>query len=432
MGENAVIAWIKERAIPIATLDPQAPLDDLAPFEQMVGKASVVGLGEASHGAHEFFVMKHRLVRFLVEHMGFTMLAMEMSWMRAEPLNDYVLTGKGEVKALLENNGHDIWYTQEILDLIEWIHAYNARQDQAQQVHFAGFDCGYQDRSSLEQIVQYIQAVDPEQSEHVAQLYDMIATESSLPQLPDLSVRQQIREAAEQVCVLLTEHENAYIARSSPATYENILQEARIAEQMARFFLSQGAKYRTAASTERMQQRDLLMAENTAWLHEHREAGKKMIVWAHNGHLARWGWWRHGPKPFEVPFTWMGLDLQHRYGEQYLPLGFSFFEGVHSSILITRDAEILDPKRQPYSIKPAIEGSSNALFNKVEGPYLLDLRSAPAGEAREWIQQRHPTMTYGGGHESDEGDYGNPVLSECFDVIIQIEKISPSQLLASD
>ena len=65
MDENMIISSLKKQAIPIVTLDPQAPLDDLASFEHMIGTASLVGLGEASHGGHEFFVMKHRLVRFL-------------------------------------------------------------------------------------------------------------------------------------------------------------------------------------------------------------------------------------------------------------------------------------------------------------------------------------------------------------------------------
>src|SRR5436190_5649942 len=148
MDENAVITSLKAQAIPLTTLDPQALLDDLAPLEQIVGNATIVGLGEASHGAHEFFVMKHRLVRFLVEKLGFTMLALESDWLSAEPINDYVLTGRGELSSLLQNNGHDIWYTQEILDLIEWIRAYNTNIEPARQVHFAGFDCVQLERSS--------------------------------------------------------------------------------------------------------------------------------------------------------------------------------------------------------------------------------------------------------------------------------------------
>ena len=82
---DAVITWIKAGALPLTTLDPRAPLDDFAAFEQIVGDAAIVGLGEGSHGAHECFLVKHRLLRFLVEQMGFTLVAMEMDWMRSGP-----------------------------------------------------------------------------------------------------------------------------------------------------------------------------------------------------------------------------------------------------------------------------------------------------------------------------------------------------------
>ncbi|MFD7689892.1 hypothetical protein [Streptomyces sp. NPDC059781] len=34
---------------------------------RMVGDAGVVGLGEATHGSRDFFRMKHRVLRHLVE-----------------------------------------------------------------------------------------------------------------------------------------------------------------------------------------------------------------------------------------------------------------------------------------------------------------------------------------------------------------------------
>lgn len=39
--------------------------DDLQPLQQIVGDASIGGLGKATHGSHEFFTMKHRLLEFL-------------------------------------------------------------------------------------------------------------------------------------------------------------------------------------------------------------------------------------------------------------------------------------------------------------------------------------------------------------------------------
>ncbi len=68
--------WIKQHALVLNTTDPNAPLDDLRPLQPLVGTASIVGLGEATHGSHEFFTMKQRLLEFLVQHMGFTLFAM--------------------------------------------------------------------------------------------------------------------------------------------------------------------------------------------------------------------------------------------------------------------------------------------------------------------------------------------------------------------
>ena len=76
------------------TTNPTASLNDLKPLKDMVGSASIVGLGEATHGAHEVFTMKHRIVKYLVSEKGFTNLVLEEGWDRALELDRYVLTGK--------------------------------------------------------------------------------------------------------------------------------------------------------------------------------------------------------------------------------------------------------------------------------------------------------------------------------------------------
>lgn len=43
----------------------------------MIGKARVVALGEPMHGAHEPMAFRNRLIRFVVEQMGFTAVALE-------------------------------------------------------------------------------------------------------------------------------------------------------------------------------------------------------------------------------------------------------------------------------------------------------------------------------------------------------------------
>ena len=84
--------WIAARGIPFATVEPVDDDSDLLPLRAIVGDAAYVGVGEATHGSHEFFAMKHRLFRFLVERMGFTVFSIEASLPECDKINDFVQT----------------------------------------------------------------------------------------------------------------------------------------------------------------------------------------------------------------------------------------------------------------------------------------------------------------------------------------------------
>ena len=75
--------------------------------------ASIVGLGEAMHGAHEVFTMKQRIVNYLVSEKGFINLVLEEGWDRALELDRYVLTGKGNPSQHLS----PVFNTKEMLAL---------------------------------------------------------------------------------------------------------------------------------------------------------------------------------------------------------------------------------------------------------------------------------------------------------------------------
>lgn len=60
---------------PLVLLDPEAPLDDLEPLRELIGPARVVGIGETAHFVREYGLLRHRLVRFLVERTGFDVVA---------------------------------------------------------------------------------------------------------------------------------------------------------------------------------------------------------------------------------------------------------------------------------------------------------------------------------------------------------------------
>lgn len=93
---DPVATWIRKNAAPLKTVDAGNGFADLQPLKAMIGDARIVALGEATHGASEFFRLKHRLVEFLAAEMGFTVFSIEAPMPDAYALNDYVLYGKGD------------------------------------------------------------------------------------------------------------------------------------------------------------------------------------------------------------------------------------------------------------------------------------------------------------------------------------------------
>jgi len=61
-----VVAWWRDSAVPVTTREPDGTTSDLEQLVDSFADAKVVGLGESTHGAHQLFAMKHRLIEFLV------------------------------------------------------------------------------------------------------------------------------------------------------------------------------------------------------------------------------------------------------------------------------------------------------------------------------------------------------------------------------
>src|SRR5690606_19570240 len=77
VAPQAMLDWIADHHVPLRTTEPGSGTDDLAGLRRTFAKATVVGLGEATHGTREFFQLKHRLLESLVEHHGFTVFGLE-------------------------------------------------------------------------------------------------------------------------------------------------------------------------------------------------------------------------------------------------------------------------------------------------------------------------------------------------------------------
>src|SRR5690606_25034937 len=84
--EAALVALLRREAEPLPVLDDP----DFARAFDRYGDARVVLIGEASHGTSEFYRARAAISRRLIEHHGFSIVAVEADWPDAAQVDAWV------------------------------------------------------------------------------------------------------------------------------------------------------------------------------------------------------------------------------------------------------------------------------------------------------------------------------------------------------
>ena len=416
LSKDPVVRWIQQNALPLRTTDQGGSDTDLALLQQIVGQASIVGLGEATHGTHEIIDMKARLAEFLISHMGFTTFVMENDWGSSQLLDAYINGGSGDITRVMSQSLFGSWQTQEYQTLFAWMRTYNANPAHTTKIRFLGMDCQAVSQSDFDAVEHYVQKVAPSQTASVENLYVPIIS-NNLPDpyqtyvSLDTSTKQQYQNQAQQVYDLLQAHQQDYINRSSPQSFALALQNARIIVQFTTYldYATQGE------SLTHFYQRDSFMAENVAWIHDH-DAGldPKIIVWAHDGHIANDT--LYGSQDGRN----MGGELRALYKDSYLPIGTTLYQGALRSYDY--------PTGVIQTINPPTADTYNYTLGQVGLPlYMLDLRKIPPGPVTDWAKGSTTSfLLYGLGGEDLSTSC---MISQWFDVIIHIQNTTPANHL---
>lgn len=390
--------------------EPHGDLRDLRPFGAMIKEAKVVGLGEATHSSHEFFTMKHRVFRYLVEEKGFTTFALETGWSGGVRLNEYVQHGTGDLDQIMKEEfqgSYRFWHTSEYRDLIEWMRDHNSRH--ATQLQFMGNDIGYAGPELLDRVIAYVRTHQPTLVARFIEAYrDLRPTTdagtwmSTYPGLP-IAQRQAVARTAQQALDALA------AANGTGEEFTWALQHARAITQVATLYafdLDDPAKVRDA-----MLYRDRVMADNTAWWHE--QTGAKILVSAHNGHV---GYESHEPEQYP---RMQGAFLRDRLGAGYVSVGFTFQHGSFN-------AQDENDQLGTFAVGPAGAGSNEHVVDEVAPrDYLLDMRSVPA-EARAWLAQPRPTRSIGTAWPQPDRSIA---LGRTHDILIHLHRVRAADLL---
>lgn len=330
-ADGPEVAWLKQVAKPFATVDPKADDADLAILDGMVGDQRVVALGEATlgeatHGTSEFFKMKHRLLRYLVERKGFRAFGIEAAMGRCTELDRYVLTGEGDPAKLVPGMGFWTWSTTEVLDLVKWMRAYNTDPAHTEKLRFFGFDM--QDGTwEMDKVLAYVQAVDaPAEASlraHYLPFRSYTGFDNDAPlnySSASVVIRQQCHDGVAQVHQWLLDHRQAYVAASGAEGYEWALRMALAVVQAEGMLAAAG----TDNNLGDRNARDKAMADNAEWFTKTILPMGKTVLWAHNAHINKQG-------SYSV-WKMMGQWLSDRLGNDYLTVGFGFYQGSATAI----------------------------------------------------------------------------------------------------
>lgn len=411
----AALRWIDEHAVSIATLDSTRPTADRVAFVNFVGDAHVLGVSELVEGTKEFPEIMRMMLATLAERSGFRGIAVQASMPEAMEVDRYVRTGAGNPRPWLHTLGTH-WETQGVVDLVQWIRAYDRGRPDSAQIGFYGFEVP--NGAHAVQVVTTIPdsiAGGPLNRWLREQMQCVTTGESAAwgreGPAADSSFWNRCRgitaSVGDSLMALRTR-----IALSRPAA----LPQVRFAEQMARV-----AQHDVDVGLRRLPRHEVV-AQHILWLANGLGSGGNLLVWGRDvesGRLTLQG--GGGVVQSAVP-------LSTALGARYRNLAFTVGEGV------VRAAPIAPGQREPGSERgmtlrrPPPGSYEDVLTRAMANDYFVDLRSLPADSAGTWLKGPHQARLISSIYsESALGTFETPLQFPAnYDGILFVKHATPA------
>jgi len=133
------IGWLETNAHRLHSLDiADDDFSDLEPLAQAIGNASIVTLGEQTHGDGTTLRAKARFVRFLHERMGFDVLAFESGLYDVHKVWQQISAGRN-ARTAARHGIYGIWsVSEQVQPLFDYV---ESRAHSTRPLQLAGFDC---------------------------------------------------------------------------------------------------------------------------------------------------------------------------------------------------------------------------------------------------------------------------------------------------
>lgn len=279
-GDGTLAEMIAAAAEPFNSIESA----NLAPLLRRIGDARVVLLGEASHGTSEFYRMRERISRELIEKKGFSFVAIEGDWPDAARIDHYVRHFEFSPKEWTAFARFPMWMwrNEETRGFVDWLRQRNHGQPLHKRTAFYGLDI-YSLYTSIHEVLRYLEKIDPETARIARQRYGCLTPWQNDPATYGEAMLSGGFETCEKDVVAMLKDilikQNVYMADGGEK-YLDAVHNARLIASAETYY-----RIMYYGSRASWNLRDTHMFETLEALLDHHGRDAKAIVWAHNSHV---------------------------------------------------------------------------------------------------------------------------------------------------
>lgn len=380
---------------------PTPETAELAWLDEAIGDARVVAIGESAHYDHESYLLRHRLLRYLVERHGFSAYAMESGFVEGWLTGSWVRGAEGDVGEVMANGLTSImgpW--TEMRAHLEWMRAHG--------VGFHGVDLPGSMVSLLpgiDAVLAYLAVADPGFAPDPAvrgtaaafAAPSALSAPAAVGAYARLDDKDVLTKGLGELASRMADRRAEYVARTSADAYERVLRAATLTVAL-------DALFRAMPDSG---VREVAIADTVEWVL--RREGR-IVLAAHNAHVQR------GPVTFPgmPPLTTAGTHLAARLGAEYLVIGMTTGSGqtLNTGPDFYTGALFTDlPSPEP--------GTLDALMAAThDGPFATDLRrlsQADADAVRTASRQRSGSFHY------------EVNALDAYDIVVHLPHVTPAE-----
>ena len=373
-------ALISTAAVLGAAAEPLPSLDDPAfgaAFDRFA-QSRVVLLGEASHGASEFYRARAAITRRLIERHGFTVVAVEADWPDAAAIDRYVRRNPSQPMSSTPFTRFPtwMWRNTDVAAFTSFLRDHNTAKAPEEKVGFYGLDL-YNMTASMAAVLAYLDRIDPKAAQSAREHYACLAPWSRAPAAygqASLTEGYALCEVpVTRILVDLLEKELGY-SQQDRAQFFDAAQNARLVADAERYYR---AMY--LGAEESWNQRDQHMFNTLQNILDEPGPQRKAVVWAHNSHIGDARFTDMGQARGELN---IGQLCRQAYGRDASLIGF----GTHTGTVAA--ATDWDGPMQVKAVRPSHPGSYEAWCHQVGVErFLFDLRAGRHDDLRQVMSQ---------------------------------------------